>query len=64
MQPDELLTVQEVSRILRVDATTVRRWAKNGALEVVALPHLHTRQAYRIKRSTLDKVLNTRRAVS
>jgi excisionase family DNA binding protein len=53
----ELLTVSEVARILRVDDTTVRRWVKQGALEAVVLPHLNTRQAYRIKRETLDKVL-------
>ena len=53
----ELLTVSEVARILRVDDTTVRRWVKQGALEAVVLPHLNTRQAYRIKRETLDRVL-------
>jgi excisionase family DNA binding protein len=54
---DDLLTVSEVARILRVDDTTVRRWVKQGALEAVVLPHVNERQAYRIKRSTLDKVL-------
>ena len=53
----ELLTISEVARILRVDGTTVRRWVKEGALEAVVLPHVHKRQAYRIKRETLDKVL-------
>jgi excisionase family DNA binding protein len=53
----ELLTVSEVAKILRVDDTTVRRWVKQGALEAVVLPHLNTRQAYRIKRETLDRVL-------
>jgi excisionase family DNA binding protein len=54
---DDLLTVSEVARILRVDDTTVRRWVKQGALEAVTLPHVHERRAYRIKRSTLDRVL-------
>jgi excisionase family DNA binding protein len=54
---DELLTVSEVARILRVDDTTVRRWVKQGALEAVVLPHVNERQGYRIKKSTLDKVL-------
>jgi excisionase family DNA binding protein len=54
---DELLTVSEVAEILRVDSTTVRRWVKQGALEAVVLPHRNTRQAYRVKRSTLDKLL-------
>jgi excisionase family DNA binding protein len=54
---DDLLTVSEVARILRVDDTTVRRWVKVGALEAVVLPHVNTRQAYRIKKATLDKLL-------
>jgi len=53
----ELMTVSEVARILRVDDTTVRRWVKQGALEAVVLPHARERQAYRIKRETLDKML-------
>jgi len=53
----DLLTVSEVARILRVDDTTVRRWVKQGALEAVVLPHVNARQAYRIKRETLDRVL-------
>ncbi len=53
----ELLTVSEVAQILRVDDTTVRRWVKQGVLEAVVLPHLNERQAYRIKRTTLDKLL-------
>lgn len=54
----ELLTVAEVARILRVDDTTVRRWVKNGALEAIVLPHVRDRQAYRIRRDTLDKLLD------
>lgn len=54
----ELLTVTEVAEQLRVDDTTVRRWLKLGALEAVVLPHVNKRQAYRIKKSTLDNVLN------
>ena len=53
----ELMTVSEVADILRVDDTTVRRWVKQGALEAVILPHKNERQAYRIKRETLDKIL-------
>lgn len=54
----ELLTVAEVAKILRVDDTTVRRWVKQGALEAITLPHKNVRQAYRIRRDTLDKLLN------
>ena len=53
----ELLTVPEVARILRVADTTVRRWVKQGTLEAVVLPHLHSRQVVRIKRETLDHLL-------
>jgi len=53
----ELLTVAEVARILRVDGTTVRRWVKQGVLEAIVLPHVNERQAYRIHRETLNKVL-------
>lgn len=55
---DELLTVREVARRLRVDDTTVRRWIKSGALEAITLPHRGKRQAYRVKRSTLDVLLD------
>ncbi len=54
---NDLLTVSEVARILRVDDATVRRWVKQGVLEAVILPHVHSRQVYRIKRETLNKVL-------
>lgn len=54
---DELLTVREVARRLRVDDTTVRRWIKSGALEAITLPHRGRRQAYRVKRSTMNKLL-------
>lgn len=55
----ELLTISEVARALRVDDTTARRWAKLGVLEVVILPHANARQAYRVKRETLEKILTT-----
>lgn len=54
----ELLTVREVVEKLRVDDTTVRRWIKQGALEAITLPHKNERQAYRVKRETLDNLLN------
>ena len=54
---DELLTVREVARRLRVDDTTVRRWIKSGALTAITLPHKGKRQAYRVKKSTLDALL-------
>ena len=59
MVEEELLTVREVARRLRVDDTTVRRWIKSGALEAITLPHKGKRQAYRVKKSTLDKLLRS-----
>jgi excisionase family DNA binding protein len=56
---EELLTVREVARRLRVDDTTVRRWIKNGSLEAITLPHRGRRQAYRVKKSTMDKLLSS-----
>lgn len=53
----DLLTVREVAQKLRVDDTTVRRWIKNGVLEAITLPHKGARQAYRIRRSTLNALL-------
>lgn len=53
----DLLTVSEVADLLRVDDTTVRRWVKQGALDAVVLPHVNERQAYRIKRETINKLL-------
>ena len=53
-----LLTIPEVANILRVDDATVRRWIRKGTLEAVTLPSKSERLSYRIKKSTLDKVLN------
>ena len=54
---EELLTVTEVSRVLRVDDTTLRRWIKAGILKAVVLPHVNARQSYRISRETLNELL-------
>lgn len=54
---DDLLTVHEVARRLRVDDTTVRRWIANGVLEAVTLPHVGKRRSYRVKRDTMDTML-------
>lgn len=54
---EELLTVSEVAKRLRVDGATVRRWVISGALEAVRLPHKGKRAMYRVRKSTLDKLL-------
>lgn len=53
----DLLKASEVADILRVDNATVRRWAKQGILEAVVLPHVNARRVYRIKRETVDRLL-------
>ena len=58
-QTEELLTVHEVAQQLRVDDTTVRRWIKNGVLEAISLPNKGLKQAYRVRRSTLDALLTS-----
>ena len=55
---EDLLTVNEVAEFLRVDPTTVRRWIKNGVLQAVALPRRGKRTAHRVKRKTLENLLN------
>lgn len=54
---DILLTVSEVARRLRVDATTVRRWISQGTLEAISLPHQGKRRVYRVRQSTLNHLL-------
>ena len=54
---DELLTVSEVAKRLRVDETTVRRWVTTGALEAIRLPHKGKRKVYRIRQTTLNKIV-------
>ncbi|MDQ2887186.1 MAG: helix-turn-helix domain-containing protein [Chloroflexota bacterium] len=54
---NDLLTIREVAQRLRVDTTTVRRWISLGLLEAIILPHRGKRQAYRVRRSTLDHLL-------
>lgn len=60
----DLYTVSEIAEKLRVDSTTVRRWIKNGILEAIALPHRGLRQAYRIRKATLDTLLASNTAAS
>jgi excisionase family DNA binding protein len=59
---EELLTIGEVARELRVDTTTVRRWITTGALEAIALPYQGKRRGYRVKKRTLDALLATKTA--
>lgn len=56
-EQDQLMTVTEVAQRLRLDATTIRRYIKNGLMDAIALPHRGKRQAYRIKQATLTALL-------
>ena len=47
---DEVLTVEEVARYLRVHPMTVQRWCRVGEL-----PAAKIGRAYRIKRGDLDR---------
>jgi excisionase family DNA binding protein len=58
---ERLLTVAQVAKILAVDKTTVGRWIRNGDIEAVELPGSRTKKHYRIKRSTVDAILNKER---
>ncbi len=53
----DLLTISEVAHLLRVDTSTVRRWVSLGAMEAVILPHSNDRRVYRVKRATVDAIL-------
>ena len=55
---EDLLTIREVARMVRVDDSTVRRWIATGVLAAVTLPHVGRRHVYRIRRSTIRDVLN------
>ena len=57
IQDDSLLTIQEVAELLRVDECTVRRWATNGSLEVIVLPHVGRRKLYRVRGIVIKKLL-------
>jgi excisionase family DNA binding protein len=54
---DELLTIREVARRLRVEDVTVLRWIHRGALAAVPLPRIGKHCSYRVKKSTLDALI-------
>ncbi len=58
-EQDDLLTIREVAQRLRVDTTTVRRWISLGLLDAIVLPHRGKRQAYRVRKRTLDQLLQS-----
>jgi excisionase family DNA binding protein len=56
-QTDDLLTVVEVAKRLRVDPTSVRRWIHDGILDAIRLPGNGKYAKFRIRKSTLQRIL-------
>jgi len=52
----ELLTAVEVVQQLRVEESTVRRWAKSGAMTCVRLPG-QGRRGYRFSAAVVEQIL-------
>lgn len=56
MQDDEMLTAEEVARIMKVHISTVRKWVRAGELRVVDIGP----REYRIRRSELNRFVKER----
>ncbi len=54
-QQDDMLTVEEVAKELRIDPKTVRRWIKRRELVAIDIG-----REYRIRRSALDDFIARR----
>lgn len=54
---NDLLTVQEVAELLRIDVAAVRRLVKEGTIPAVPLPHRAKRRSYLIKRKDVEEIL-------
>ena len=58
-QNNEWMTVQDVAKYLKVNEETVRRWIRDGELEVLSLG-TSNRAGYRILKSALDAFIQAR----
>ena len=56
MSDDEILTAEEVAKIMKVNIRSVRDWVSTGDLAVIMVG----KREYRIKRSELDKFIKNR----
>lgn len=56
---NDLLTVEEVAKMLRVDSTTIRRWMRAGALPAIVLPKRGKREVLRIRRADIEAILQS-----
>lgn len=54
-QDEEMLTTEEVAKILRVNVKTVRSWIASGELVAIDIGN-----EYRISRTNLDKFIEKR----
>ncbi len=55
MSQDDMLTVDDVAKELRVDQKTVRRWIQRGELVAIDIG-----REYRIRRSALNDFISRR----
>jgi excisionase family DNA binding protein len=53
---DELLTTDEVAKIIKMHVTTVRKMLRNGVLKYIEVAP----REYRVRRSELDRFLQER----
>jgi excisionase family DNA binding protein len=53
MQEEEMLTAQEVAKIMKVHISTVRKWVRKKALKTVKIGI----RGYRIRRSDLNRFI-------
>ncbi len=56
MQDDEMLTADEVAKIMKVNIRTVRQWVANGEISIIWIG----KREYRIARSALNKFIQER----
>lgn len=56
MQDDEMLTADDVAKIMKVNIRTVRQWVSDGSLGVVWIG----KREYRIARSELNRFIRER----
>lgn len=53
MQEEEMLTAEEVAKIMKVNISTVRKWVRTQALKKVKIGI----RGYRIRRSDLNRFI-------
>jgi len=53
MQDDEMLTAEEVAKIMKVHISTVRKWVRAKSLKTVKIGM----RGYRIRRSELERFM-------